>query len=393
MKPFSLCLFRIATSIGKSLSSQEIEISKSLKSSLDTDLPSADSLFNLLFHQITNNEVSSELISPINSQLTKALFEDLNYYEQNFNDSTNSIKRKLLNFYPLKQGTHLSMIGYFDKKSVESNLVMLVNLIVHVDKGKITFSSPLAYNTKAWKQMKVGNVTYHYRDSLREDRAEKFAQKNRLFAARFKKQPKTLKFYMVNNYQEILRLLGIQFHAGSVGRLRDGYGVLADEYIFSVMNNEDFSHDLFHYYSGSVHNQSVRNWVTEEGIAYSWGNAYYTRIDGEMGEQDELVRLLVEYLNENQEADLLSLFENNFWTDTSGIYDHLAPDFKVGRLISSIICDEVMRIHGMDGINQLISCGSKPNRFDPFFETTDRLINLNRDNFQNKLKELIGARS
>ena len=50
-----------------------------------------------------------------------------------------------------------------------------------------------------------------------------------------------------------------------------------------------FSHDIFHYYSGKVNKNENRNWITEEGIAYSWGNAYYTNSNGEMIEQQILI--------------------------------------------------------------------------------------------------------
>ncbi|MEL7222419.1 MAG: hypothetical protein AAGJ93_13945, partial [Bacteroidota bacterium] len=167
------------------------------------------------------------------------------------------------------------------------------------------------------------------------------------------------------------------------------YGIVGDDVIFSVMNNEDFSHDLFHYYSGTIHDRSVRNWITEEGIAYSWGNAYYTRKDGEMAEQKELTQVLKQYLSQNKDINLLTLFENNFWTDTSGIYEQLAPDFNVARLIASLVCDEVYNQHGMKGLNKLLTIGARPNHFDPFFQSINDLIGVNRNNFHEKVSQLI----
>ena len=155
------------------------------------------------------------------------------------------------------------------------------------------------------------------------------------------------------------------------------------------MRNEDFSHDLFHFYSETIHPDSVRNWVVEEGIAYSWGNAYYTKYDGEMGEQSELVNILQDHLRKNENMDLLKLFEENFWRDNSGIYDSIAPDFAVGRLMSSLICDAVEEKHGMKGVLALLTCTSKPSRFEAFYKAVDKLIGVNRSNFAPKIKELI----
>ncbi len=156
------------------------------------------------------------------------------------------------------------------------------------------------------------------------------------------------------------------------------------------MNNEDFSHDLFHFYSAKVHTRTSRNWVTEEGLAYSWGNAYYTKENtGEIARQAELIKVLKEYLAKHPETDLHSLFKNHFWTDSSGIFNHLSTDYKVGRLLSSLICDAIEEQTGMSGINQLISCGSLPDRFTSFLETTNKLIGLNAENFNARVDQML----
>lgn len=385
---YTLCLFLITSSTF----AQYIEVSNELKKSIDETvqaqlLPALDSLVA----QISRENISDNLIWEKEAEFSKQAFENISYYENAYRDSSNIISRVLLNSYPIGKGRRLNQLAYF-KKSDNSpkTLQMLLSIIAHTEDESITFSTPLSYYTDTWKARQVGNITYHYRDDFRLDRAETFAQKNILFASKFKKKPQSLRFFLVENYQEILRLMGFDYNIEDIGQLRDGYGVIADEVIFSVMNNEDFSHDLFHYYSGTVHHDgSARNWVTEEGLAYSWGNAYYTKKDGEMAEQKELLDLLKQYLSQNKDTDLLTLFENNFWSDTSGIYASLAPDFKVGRLISSLICDEVQKTHGMDGINQLITSGRKPNDFDPFFETTNKLIGINRKNFNKKVSLLI----
>lgn len=370
---------------------QNLHCSNELKKSMDKNfqqelLTSLDSLIE----QIRNNNVSENLLWQKEDKISKVVFEGVHSYEKSYQDSTYTISTALLNTYPIGKDRHLNQIAYYrQNENSTKSLQMLLTVIAHSKNGNITFSTPLSYYTDTWKKQQVGGITYFYRDKIRVDRAEKFAKKNVAFAEEFKKPPQSLKFFMVENYQEILRLLGFDYNAKSIGKLRDGYGVIGDEVIFSVMNNEDFSHDLFHYYSETIHDSSVRNWVTEEGLAYSWGNAYYVRKDGEMAEQKELLEILKNYTFQNKEVDLLSLFENNFWKDKSGIYDHLAPDFKVGRLISSLICDEVYKKHGIEGINQLLTIGSKPNHFDPFFEAINKLIKINRKNFNKKLKQLI----
>ncbi len=349
-------------------------------------LSSLDSLIS----QIRNNDVSENLLWEEERQLSKVIFEEVHAYEKSFEDTAHTVRAELLNVYPIGKERYMNQIAYYrldqnDKKSLQ----MLFAIVAHREEERIEFSTPLHYHTHTWKEKQIGEISYHYRDKINEGRAERFVQKNRQFAHRFKRSPQALKFYMVENYQEALRLLGFEYNVKNIGKLRDGYGVLGGEVIFSVMNNEDFSHDLFHYYSGTIHDWSVRNWVTEEGLAYSWGNAYYVKNNGEMAEQKELLEVLRNHLSQNKDVDLLSLFENNFWTDESKIFEDLAPDFKVGRLISSLLCDEVYRMHGMDGVDKLLTLGAKPDHFEPFMLAIDKLIGINRDNFNRKMRELI----
>ena len=128
---------------------------------------------------------------------------------------------------------------------------------------------------------------------------------------------------MCENYQEANRLLGVEFSVYENSKYRTGYGVVANT-IFSIMNNEDFSHDVFHYYSGKINERKNRNWITEEGIAYLWGNAYYTDPNGEMITHQQLVEELKKYLQENPNETLYNLFENN-----PTIFTHLAPEVSV----------------------------------------------------------------
>jgi len=373
---------------------QNVECSDNLKEHVQTQLLIA---LDSLVGQIILNTVNVNLLLKEESEFTKGIYEEVHIEIESFQDSLNILSTSLLNSYPIGSDRYLNQIAFFVQKDNEPRSIqMILKLVAHLSDGNITFSTPLRYYTETWKEKTIGSITYHYRNELNNSRAELCDTKNTIIASRFNLEPYQFKFFMAENYQEILRLIGIDYNAKSIGQLRDGYGPIEGEVIFSIMNNEDFSHDIFHYYVEAVHAWSgrdwikgERNWVVEEGLAYSWGNAYYTKKDGEIAEQEELLGLLREYLNQNKETDLLKLFENNFWSDKSEIFDPIAPDLQVGRLMSSIICDEVYRVHGMEGINTLLLIGSSPDHFDPFFEVTKNLLGISRINFNERFTGLI----
>lgn len=195
-------------------------------------------------------------------------------------------------------------------------------------------------------------------------------------------QVEKLDFYMCDNFQEISELLGFAYSLSSNGKYRDGYGV-DSKTIFSVMNNEDFSHDILHYYSGQINERKNRNWITEEGIAYAWGNAYYTDKEGEMITQQRLISELKNYLVQNPDVNLFELFSSN-----TKIFNDIAPEISVRPTISVIIANEIERKKGKEGVLALINAGSQ-DQLESYLKATNDLIGIRKGNFNSKVAELI----
>jgi|GEM_PF-2291233 len=352
----------------------KIRIDSNLCVSLDT-----------FIDKVVRKEWSALQVDPFSA----AYFKEIEYYETKGLDSLAKVERQVINFYPIRKKVYNIQLASYHNFAQEQSLRVIWNIIVEDKDDQFVFSSPLGENTATWERSSIHEVLYIYQDTINKQRATGFAQKNTLFAEKFDQSVQPFQFYMVANYQDILRLIGIDNCVMEIGSTRDGWGIVADQYIFSIMNNEDFSHDLFHYYSSKIYERKDRNWITEEGIAYSWGNAYYTLPNGGMADQSLLVQHLKEYLKKHPETDVYQLFLKTFWRDKSGIYIDLAPDFKTGRVISSIICDEVERQKGMKGVHQLISCGRKPTQFEAFLSTTEELIGLHAENFHKEVTDML----
>ena len=283
---------------------------------------------------------------------------------------------KLINLYALDSNRYFISVGFVNNTSTGISLRAVVNFVAAADSGKITFSVPAYYLTRNWRIIKVGNITYHYPDFINLQRAKAFDKNNSKIAGKLGLQPDKFDFYLCDNYQEVLRLLGFTYDSESVGIVNSGYGG-GDGIIFSVMHNEDFSHDIFHNYASKVRS-NVRNGAAEEGIAYSWGNAYYVDEHGEMITQKQLVPLLKVYLNQHPGTSLLELFNKN-----PKIFSLPA---KVRSLIASLVSDEVERQKGIAGIKALINCGKGD---ESYFTVINQLIGINTLNFEVRVKKLV----
>jgi len=335
-----------------------------------------------LFSQIERGKISESIISKDNSALSISTMQSFAGMEASQKDSIdNFYKKQLINLYPISANKFWVSIAFIGSKDNEPSILKnIINLIATNTNGNITFSIPLNYLTKEWKTKAVGNITYFFRGKINLERAANFNEKNTKIAASLELQPEKLNFYLCNNYQEILQLLGYEYDAELNGKTRDGYGV-DSKTIFSIMGNEDFSHDVFHFYSDKIRGDIKRNRTVEEGIGYSWANAYYTNTNGEMIEQKELIQELKKYLNTNPKASLLELFNN----DTK-IFSHLPPEISVKSTISSLLCDYVKSKNGVDGIKALIKCGSGDNNF---FKALNDLVSINQTNFDTEAIKLL----
>ncbi len=337
-----------------------------------------------LIQQTTSNQIDTKLLTPHSQALTISTLRNFQAYEANkITQAKIKTDKQLINFYQIDQEQYALSVAYVTLDNDTNPVILFVlNLIAHVEKGKVSFAIPLDYHTRYWQSTTVGNITYHHRGKLNMARAKAFDKKNTLIANKLNQEPEKLDFYMCDNRQEILKLQGFDYSIQVNGDARNGHGVDANT-IFSVMNNEDFSHDMFHYYSGKIHQRINRNWITEEGIAYLWGNAYYTDKDGEMITHPRLVKELRTYLTANPDTNLVELF-----TENVKIFNHIAPEISVRSTISGVIAKEVEKQKGMEGVFTLINCG-RQDRENKYFQTIEKLLGINRDNFKDKVGQLI----
>ncbi|HEY4322629.1 MAG TPA: hypothetical protein VGN20_01550 [Mucilaginibacter sp.] len=335
------------------------ETRKKLLNSIDT----------LLLHINSGMSVFGEIDT---LAFNRSFFDSFKDMENAMEKDTIKKPLQLISLYPVTNFKYFISLAFI----YQNSLKYIVNIIAVVEGDKIIFSSPLWYITRKWKIAEVGNITYFYPDSINLSRARKFDKTNSRIARNLDLQPERFTFYLCDNHQEAMRLMGFQYDLSSAGNFRDGYGV-DNSVIFSTMHNEDFSHDTFHYYSAKFR-KHARNSAADEGVAYSWGNAYYTDEQGEMITPKQLMPKLKKYLRQHPEVTPLQLFEQN-----PPIF---GPTGKVRSLLSSLVCDEVERQKGIDGIKVLIDCDKGD---ENYFRATDGLIGINRSNFNDKLKSLI----
>lgn len=291
----------------------------------------------------------------------------------------NYYQAQLINLYPVENDQYMLTISY----SKNDEIGRILNFLVKDNNGNIVFASPIKYNTRHWKTKTVGTLTYFFQDTIDIKRAEIFDQKNISIARKLNLPVRNWDVYMCGNFQEILQLQGYLYETSYNGVFNSGY-IMDPKTLFSVMNDEDFSHDVLHVYGRAIRGD-IRNATAECGLAYYWGNAYYSGIIGKSPNLKELIPALQQYLQSHKDVKLLDLFDKK--PNVLAEYGYPKP-IQIHHIISGVICKEIEKQKGTEGIIELLKSGRGD---ENFFKCIEKLIGINRDNFDKEIDKLIFA--
>jgi hypothetical protein len=363
----------------------------SLTNSAQTKFSVSNELWTKFSDTVKNEIIKSldRLLLGIENGNIDTILIDKDNYDFNYNFFT-SLKRieakdtvhhyfkgQLINLYSIKPALYSLTLIYTNNNEIGRMFTFMVN----ENDGRFTFASPVKYNTKHWKTTTTGTITIHFPDTININRAKNFDRKNVTMASKLNLPVMDFEMYMSRNYQEVLQLLGCQYEYEDNGYVNSGW-IISPKTLFSVKNDEDFSHDVFHMYAASIRDNAYNN-AAEEGIAYLWGNAYHADNSGKIPDQQKLVAVLRQYIKSHASVKLLDLFDKN--PNVLAEYGYPKP-ISVRAVISGVICDEVEKQKGTDGIIELIKCGRGD---DNFFKSIEKLLHINRNNFDEKVNKLL----
>jgi hypothetical protein len=331
------------------------------KSKLSQFNASIDSLFDQIKREtFTNNCVKTNF--------DKEIFIGLKSYD--------TLRTTLVNLYQIENKQYKLTFTFSDPKSNE--LICMYSLIMNEENQSFIFETTLNHYTANWKHTKIGQINYFHSKQIDKKIATDFNAKNKAIAKKFALSPENMSFYVTANYQEVNKLLGYDYEKSTNSTIRDGFGVLENK-IFAIQGCEDFSHDIFHYYSSKIHKK--RNWITEEGLAYLWGNAYYLDNNNEIITFNRLLQELKKYLVQNSNENAYSLFR-----DDKKIFNEIATEISVRSTISALILKNIETKFGIDGIKNLIEIDKG---IESYLKKTDELIGLNEQTFNEQVKTML----
>ncbi len=153
-----------------------------------------------LFSEITKGEFSNRKLLINDDPLSLSVFNEIALLELAAADSTMSINREIINYYPVGMNRYVIQVAsYVSDHLQKNNLFLIWTFVAHKTKDTYLFSTPLDYYTTQWKTKIISSVTYFYKRDLNLPRAELFAHKNKIFSNKFTQQEVNIKFYMTGD--------------------------------------------------------------------------------------------------------------------------------------------------------------------------------------------------
>lgn len=124
---------------------------------------------------------------------------------------------------------------------------------------------------------------------------------------------------------------------------------------------------------------NTRNSAAEEGLAYYWGNAYYTDSTGNMIDYPAQLIALRNFQRQHPDSSLLSLFAHT-------TKPFATPEMSARSILSARLFQLIEATKGIRGVKALISCGPGD---DNYFKVVENLTGINRSNFDDRLRTLL----
>jgi hypothetical protein len=272
-----------------------------------------------------------------------------------------------------------SYIGISDKSAV---LRATLRMIAKKRDTAFYFSSPLQQNTANWKTKKIGNINFHYKDTLSSDEAKNYPRYIDLFNKKLAVMPEPIEFYSCDNFPEALQILGIDYKSDYNGIRYDDLTAHENNITIEINGGYDLHkrfdrHDLWHDRLHMVIPVDTINRPVDEGCAYlyggSWGKTW-----------PEALALFKKFAAGRTKPDWLSLYmdDTNFYMDGQ-------KTFKVSYAINALIVQKIEREHGFGAVKELLACGKRVPGDANYFKALERISGISTVNFNQVVEGLI----
>lgn len=302
-----------------------------------------------------------------------------------------SEKYKDDNFYKgyltnVVQIDNINFLIQFSYIGINENVPILLasfEVLAKQKENQFYFYSPLKRNTMSWQTKKIGNCTFHFKNTLNSKKASEYVKAVAAFDDKLKATSGQIEWYGCEDLPEILQTIGVKFKLDYNGLVSSTFNANENNTILLVSgaSNTTFDsfdpHDLWHDRLRNVLSPSITNKPVDEGCAYLYGGSW-----GISWEQ--ILKIFKDKVSSDPASDWLTLYEQ-FYNFGESKQNHLV----VSYVINALIIEKIEKEKGFAAVLELLSCGKYEKGNENYFKILEKLTGINKSNFNHNVWILI----
>jgi len=317
---------------------------------------------------------------------TKMLLNELKGVEKNTAlKDDNFYKLYLANVVSIDSNDYRLQLNYM-ANGVAPALKATFSLLAKRANGVFYFCPPLKHATQYWKTKKLGNITFHFKDTLNMDGAKFFEKTVRYYDSKLNVPAIAIDDYYCDNFTEAMQIAGLDYKLDYNGLAFDNLSVSENntQLIVNGWNSAGHrfdTHDLWHERLRMVVKAETINRPVDEGCAYLYGGSW------EIYRWTDIITAFKKYAAENPGADWLTLYINEKNKNFSGGQKPL----KISYAINALFVQKIEKEKGFVPVMELLTCGKIEKGDENYFKALEKTGGITRANFNSEVWKLIKA--
>ncbi|QOG02335.1 hypothetical protein [Flavobacterium sp. MDT1-60] len=318
---------------------------------------------------------------------TSLLLDEIKKIERNTKTKEDAFyKAYLTNIVQLDTNNFLVEFSYMGINEKTPVLAASFEVLAKQKGNKFYFSSPLKRNTVSWKSKKIGNCTFHFKNTLNSKVASDYVKRVTLLDKKLKTANAQIEWYGCRDFPDVLQNIGVDYKIDYNGKSTTNFSANENNTLILVSGNgdENFNsfdpHDLWHERARFAYSRDLINKPVDEGCAYlyggSWGISW-----------QEILKTFKEKVASNPKTDWLTLAlytpQVNFGESQQ---KHLMADY----VVNALLVEKIEKEKGFSAVIEFLCSGkNKKGGSENYFVVLEKLTGINKDNFNARIWELI----
>ena len=292
-----------------------------------------------------------------------------------------SFQPYLVNVLSIPDSSFLLQCSYIGVRHDTMQLRASFTLVAKKTGDGFLLMSPLEYNTRNWKHLQLGNISFRYPDILDSAKATAYQQRCHLYETKLGMPNQQDIFYVCDNFHEVLQVSGIDYKRAYNGITYNTLLSFENGISLTVSgrrgNEFDFAdaHDLWHEKLRAVVPGEKINRPVDEGCAYLYG--------GYGMSWEKILGDFISYSDQHPKADWISLYKSNA-VFTAGKYQ-----IAIANILNALIVEKLEKEKGFSFVMALLQCGQRKPGDENYFAALEKIAGISTSHFNSAMDQLI----